>query len=534
VLARTGIPGAEYVAVAALLALVPLVLAVLAFGHAFRASETDRVDTRLGAQLGAAVDAVDAASRTAETTARDVAGSRTTQVALLKGQPVPPPAKLPPWLTVTTAADAPSDPLSITRRVAVASGGRTVGVVTARISLPTLMRAIGARTSSRLALVVGGRAVTGEFRGAAIPFSGDRAADVRIGGRTYHVLGRRIGTAGAIVAAVPKSEVDANVHHRQLMTLAAGVVTIAALAFVALLVLAGRGPLRLGRAIRGHRSPAALVGDVAAAAHDTYALLPVLLETAVVATNAEGGYVVWDDERIATLGTHSGQPIVLPLDDEDATTGTRSIVLHSGRGGFSAEEENVARSLVAQGRIALENARLQSIVRRQAVTDELTDLSNRRRFMEEIQLEVARAERLGTELALVLFDLDHFKQINDQFGHQAGDGVLRRTAGVIRDRVRETDVPARIGGEEFAVILPGTDRHGGRSLAEHLRHDLPQLVAVPEGDWRVTASFGVADHVRGETADALIAAADRALYRAKAEGRDRVCLAQNEEKSPAA
>jgi diguanylate cyclase (GGDEF)-like protein len=162
------------------------------------------------------------------------------------------------------------------------------------------------------------------------------------------------------------------------------------------------------------------------------------------------------------------------------------------------------------------------------VTDELTDLANRRRFMEVLQQEVARAARFDQPLALVLFDLDYFKQINDQYGHQMGDEVLRATAAVIRGRVRETDLPARVGGEEFGVILSGTDVQGAAALAENLRIDLTQLVDVLGPDSPVTASFGVAEIGRGGSAEFLIGSADRALYRAKALGRNRVCAADGE------
>jgi diguanylate cyclase (GGDEF)-like protein len=200
----------------------------------------------------------------------------------------------------------------------------------------------------------------------------------------------------------------------------------------------------------------------------------------------------------------------------------RRLVLYSPRRGFTAADRELARSLAGHGRIALDNARLHSVVRRQAVTDELTDLANRRRFMEALRQEVARSARLETPLALVLFDLDHFKQINDRSGHQKGDDVLRAAADVIRERVRETDLAARIGGEEFAVILPGTGLAGAVALAEHLRRDLSRGVVVPGVDQTLTASFGVAEHRPGELAETLIGIADRALYRAKAEGRDRV------------
>jgi diguanylate cyclase (GGDEF)-like protein len=163
------------------------------------------------------------------------------------------------------------------------------------------------------------------------------------------------------------------------------------------------------------------------------------------------------------------------------------------------------------------------------VTDDLTDLANRRRFIESLGQEVARSARLETPLALVLFDLDHFKLVNDRCGHQVGDDVLRSAADVIRARVRETDLAARIGGEEFAVILPGTDLEGAVSLAENLRRDISVGVELPDDDLILTASFGVAEHHPGEPAETLIGVADRALYRAKAEGRNRVNAADGEQ-----
>jgi len=349
----------------------------------------------------------------------------------------------------------------------------------------------------------------------------------------YRALREPVAPGVGLVVAVPDSTIGSTVRSRQLLTLGAAALTLAALALGALLVAQRRRP----RDERAQRSPVALVGEVVAAAHDPRALLPVILETAVAAMDASGGRVVWDGERIAAIGeppaAAAADRLVFSLeDDEHVGMGRRQIVLYPRRGGFTEADREVAAALVAQGRIALENARLHSVVRRQAVTDELTDLANRRRFMEVLQQEVARATRFGSALALALCDLDNFKQINDRCGHQAGDDVLRATANVIRERVRETDLPARIGGEEFAVILSGTDIRGAYALAEQLRHDLSARVRVPLPDWAVTASFGIAMLHAGESAELLIGAADRALYRAKAEGRNRVCT--DEEKPSAA
>jgi diguanylate cyclase (GGDEF)-like protein len=158
-----------------------------------------------------------------------------------------------------------------------------------------------------------------------------------------------------------------------------------------------------------------------------------------------------------------------------------------------------------------------------ATTDPLTGLFNRRKLNHELSLEIARSERYGASLSVVIFDVDHFKAINDTHGHQFGDKVLIELSKFVAGLIRKTDVLARWGGEEFMILVPGSNGHRGRQFAESLRESLRRFAT---GEARiVTCSFGVAEFVAGDTAETLIARADEALYRAKVNGRDRVELA---------
>jgi len=166
---------------------------------------------------------------------------------------------------------------------------------------------------------------------------------------------------------------------------------------------------------------------------------------------------------------------------------------------------------------------------RLASTDALTGLTNRRRFLELATRELARARRYNTPLALMIVDLDHFKAINDQHGHQVGDQALAHAARVLAAAVRDVDVISRHGGEEFAILLPMTDAEGAFEVAERCCRRLADtpLEASGIGPIEVTCSLGVAAGVGSEvgTLDDLLQRADAALYRAKAGGRDRVELA---------
>lgn len=160
-----------------------------------------------------------------------------------------------------------------------------------------------------------------------------------------------------------------------------------------------------------------------------------------------------------------------------------------------------------------------------AVTDGLTGLKNHRAFQESLHSAAQMAERLQQPLSLVMFDIDHFKQFNDTYGHPAGDELLRQVAQVLRESARAYDVAARYGGEEFALLLPNTTLEQAVQVAERLRQ---QIRAIENPHAPVSASFGVATYRRGTPPATLVYEADAALYRAKRGGRDRVCVYQPE------
>lgn len=163
-------------------------------------------------------------------------------------------------------------------------------------------------------------------------------------------------------------------------------------------------------------------------------------------------------------------------------------------------------------------------ISRLARTDELTGLHNRRSFNEIFALELSAARRHGHPLSLIIIDLDHFKAVNDTFGHSVGDLVLKEFASLILGKIRDEDVAARWGGEEFTILLAHTACEAAAALAERIRSSFEQnsSSATPLA---MTASFGIAQLQNGEQADALIRRADDALYRAKHEGRNRMVTA---------
>jgi len=188
----------------------------------------------------------------------------------------------------------------------------------------------------------------------------------------------------------------------------------------------------------------------------------------------------------------------------------------------------VARLRLSRKELDDVNAELQAKNRelhQLSITDELTGLYNRKHMMETLSSEIIRSKRNGHTFALLVADIDHFKRINDTFGHQKGDEVLRLLGGVFRDTVRSCDYVARYGGEEFIMMLPEVGAAGGREVAERIRECVARERISPKGD-RITISIGMAMFpAHGESPEELFQRADQALYAAKTSGRNQVATA---------
>ena len=216
--------------------------------------------------------------------------------------------------------------------------------------------------------------------------------------------------------------------------------------------------------------------------------------------------------------------IVLPYSADGESIG--AVVVEYGHG-LNATVTASAVTLLSQftvhAALSYRNVKLMAEVKHLATVDGLTGLTNRRTFESTLQREVARALRTGEDLSLLLLDVDHFKQVNDQHGHPMGDEVLRHVGRVLSSRGREFDLPARYGGEEFVVILPGCAADEAIGVADRLRAG----IAGDDAPLRVTASCGIAAiHRNAVDAEGLIKAADQALYDAKNSGRDRSVVAR--------
>jgi diguanylate cyclase (GGDEF)-like protein len=199
------------------------------------------------------------------------------------------------------------------------------------------------------------------------------------------------------------------------------------------------------------------------------------------------------------------------------------------RGEEPVGEEDIAgiRDAVAQAAPVIDNLRNLARAERRAATDALTGLPNARSLQDTLKRMVAQAGRGGAPLTALMLDLDRFKALNDDFGHDLANDVLAAVGAVLQAEVRASDFAARFGGEEFTILLPDTDREGGVVVAEKVAGALRTL-SVPGLDRRITASIGVATFpTDAATGDHLLRVADRALYAAKRGGRDRVVAAES-------
>ncbi len=215
--------------------------------------------------------------------------------------------------------------------------------------------------------------------------------------------------------------------------------------------------------------------------------------------------------------------LILPLVVHDQAQGAL-VLACAAQGAFTPERREVLEVVSNQVAISLQNAKMYEAMEMMATTDGLTGLTNHRTFKSSLDDVMARSDRGAGAFTLLLTDIDHFKSVNDTYGHPVGDEVLRQVAAVYRRLLRQTDLPARYGGEEFVVILEGTDLDGALLIAERLRVEVGALIFhTPERDFSVTMSVGVSEYpLDAEDKAQLIDTADQALYYAKTHGRNQV------------
>ncbi|HEU6446294.1 MAG TPA: diguanylate cyclase [Gaiellaceae bacterium] len=574
----------KLVAYFSLIALLPFAAAFSGLEAVTDRNETRRVDGTLETSVRAAqagfVDEVADAERDAKLLARDQSFQRALatrdrprlrSLATRYGVRIEPRGGRPIG-TVRRPA--------VVRSVAVVGSRGRLGRVIAPVPLDKrlandIRQRAGLANGGQVAFVEGGRvlaastALKGSIRTPAEP------AEIEVSGRRFRALAsNRLAEPRntALVVMAPQARIDESVdwlRSRLFLAMLAALLLIAAVAYIqgrsivgtlGRLAEAARGIAR-GRFgdrvhVRGRDEFASLArafnqmadqlearmheleeerrrlrettlrfGEALAATHDVDQLLRVIVDTAVQATGAtrgeltDGGVVL-----IALGGDRTDVKLEFPLSAGRESFGT--LVLYGED--FNSDQRESAGWLVGHAVIALSNARQHRTVEQQALVDSLTGLANRRLCTAALEKELARAERFDEPLTLVLADIDDFKRINDRWGHPTGDEVLKAFSGCLRTSVREIDLAGRWGGEEFALLLPGTDLEGGRQLAERIRRTLGgQGLVAPDGaPIRVTASFGVASFPLVSSQSQLVAAADAALYEAKRTGKDRVVTSE--------
>jgi diguanylate cyclase (GGDEF)-like protein len=328
--------------------------------------------------------------------------------------------------------------------------------------------------------------------------------------------GRHLGQNRAILKAVEKlgSTPEGDAVARSLCETAADITGARGAALVRWDADAGLGELNHATSFMGLRTPAAL-GPESQVADQCRVRLSRIIEDARGLSSAQTLYGVGrsvpDPRSVA----------IVPIIRLERVLG--ALVLESDEVNyFSADLSQPLTMLLAAAAGSLELAWSYGEVDRRSRTDPLTGLYNRAHFGEQLQERLDFADRYRTPVSLIMVDIDHFKRVNDTFGHEAGDAVLRQVAAIIQEGVRSTDLCFRYGGEELALLLPKATCAEAAELAERLRQRIVETVAFHKGAAiPVTASFGVATYLENVTTrDRLFPVADEALYRAKADGRN--------------
>jgi len=565
-----------------LLSLLPAAAAFWGFSSVARESEARRVDARLQAGLRAAVAAYEEELRAATLHATELANDEEFQRALATGDASLALAKVRNYNDVRVESprfNVGEKPVpAAERQVLVLGPHRILGHVIAAIPfdhalLGRLHQRSGLFPDEKIVVVNEGRIVIGPgFLRGDLDAPNGRTTTIDIAGERYRALvaGTIADRPGPTLAVLsPQEHIDAaaaSLRRRLLLGLLAAVFLIAFVAYfegrsivrtvskIARTANAiARGQLDERVPVKGRDELARLgvsfnqmadqlqarlveleserrrlreainrFGHALGATLEPDQLMRVIVETAVESTAASGGMLVGPDGQIFEVGApYSGSDrLELPLRSGHESFGT--LFLFGRR--FEADAIETANSFVVQAVTALDNAKLHRIIEQQALVDGLTGLSNRRHAEDRLASELARAQRFGGPLAVVMSDLDDFKAVNDVHGHPVGDTVLREFARVLGATVRDADVAGRWGGEEFLLVLPGTDSAGAALLAERIRAHLAEgSLLTPEGvPVRVTASFGVAAYEEGQNLETLVATADSALYEAKRAGKNRV------------
>jgi len=264
--------------------------------------------------------------------------------------------------------------------------------------------------------------------------------------------------------------------------------------------------------------------------YGTWDVLSEQISIEEVANQSEGKLPSWAREQLPKSITQTFDFVLVPVITDDAVIALMRLSRPSKKP-FTADELRFLEAVANQTALALERVKLIAFLENLSITDALTGIANRRHFEWRLSEEIERARRYKYPLSTLMLDLDHFKQVNDNYGHQIGDIVLQQVAQRLRRILRRTDFLARYGGEEFIVLAPQTPADRALILAERLRQVIAES-PIPVADnlqIHITISIGVAvfpNHAQNESE--LVRAADAALYKAKQMGRNRVCMFEPE------